>query len=281
MSNPADLRPLRYPEDEPAPPPGLLLADHYDEPERYRVRRGYGTYDWLLTYTLSGQGVYRLDGQDYPCNAGDVTILLPRTPHDYRTAQGSRWNFCWAHFIPRPQWLGWLQLTRRADGLILLPIDSEIVQERISAAFVRLLGDSKHSARYSDELAQNALEEILLLTTQADARNSPRFDPRIEQALAYITAHPDAAISVDQLAAMVAMSPSGFAHLFKAQVGVSPMQMHLRLRLRQAARLLEYTARSVQEIALDLGFQSPFHFSRQFKAWYGVSPKGYRQDKQG
>ena len=46
---------------------------------------------------------------------------------------------------------------------------------------------------------------------------------------------------------------------------LSPPSTMLRLRLRQAARLLKFTPQSVSEIARTTGFQSPFHFSRQLK----------------
>lgn len=281
MMNPAELLDDAGIPDVPAPIPGVLVTGHDYNQDDYRIRRSRGAGDWLLTFTLGGQGMYRLHGQDHACHAGDVAILLPGVPHDYRTVRGKYWDFLWAHFIPRPQWLGWLQLGRNARGLVLLPIDDAALRERLHQAFLRLLRDSKQDKPYSDELAQNALEEVLLLITQSGAQGSARFDPRIEHTLSYLTAHLGDAISVETLAAGVAMSPSGFAHLFKAQVGVSPMQMLLKLRLKQAARLLEYTARSVQEIAFDLGFESPFHFSRQFKAWHGLSPKHYRQSKWG
>ena len=49
-----------------------------------------------------------------------------------------------------------------------------------------------------------------------------------------------------------------------------------RLRLSQARRMLEFTNRPVGEIARSVGFQSSYHFSRQFKSSFGLSPQIYR-----
>jgi AraC family transcriptional regulator of arabinose operon len=58
------------------------------------------------------------------------------------------------------------------------------------------------------------------------------------------------------------------------------MEWVLNLRLRQAARLLEFTSLSVGAIAREVGYLSPFHFSRQFKAYFGLSPSLFRQQVQ-
>jgi transcriptional regulator GlxA family with amidase domain len=68
------------------------------------------------------------------------------------------------------------------------------------------------------------------------------------------------------------------AHLFKEATGESIMATLLKLRLSQARRLLEFTNRPVGEIARSVGFQSSFHFSRQFKSFYGLSPQIYRKE---
>jgi len=35
----------------------------------------------------------------------------------------------------------------------------------------------------------------------------------------------------------------------------------------------------VKDIAFELGFENPFHFSRTFKSVYGVSPENFLQNK--
>jgi AraC family transcriptional regulator of arabinose operon len=50
-----------------------------------------------------------------------------------------------------------------------------------------------------------------------------------------------------------------------------------RLRIREAARLLEAESMSVKEVAAAVGYSSPFYFSRQFRRFYFIDPTGFRR----
>jgi AraC family transcriptional regulator of arabinose operon len=49
------------------------------------------------------------------------------------------------------------------------------------------------------------------------------------------------------------------------------------MRLREAARMLRFTVRPAAEVAEDVGFTSYNNFTKQFKAFYGLSPQQYRR----
>jgi AraC family transcriptional regulator of arabinose operon len=265
--------------EDTSAPPSILIADHFAQPAGYHVRRAAGTRDWLITYTCDGAGRYGHRRGAHQCEAGEIVLLSPGAPHDYGTAQDvGIWDFYWAHFTPRVTWLGWLKLPELSPGLSALAIDNAETRQRIEHAFERLISDSRGAGAFRGELALNALEEITLVAaqnyTQSQAR---RLDPRIEAVIEHLSTHLDTPISVPALARSVALSPSRLAHLFKAEVGDSIARAHMKLRLRHAARLLEFTTRQISEIAHDVGFQSPFYFSHQFKAHYGMSPTAYRE----
>jgi AraC family transcriptional regulator of arabinose operon len=262
----------------PAPPPGILVSNHFSASFGYHVRRPHGTRDWVITYTLAGEGCYRLAGQAHLCRAGDVVLLEPGTPHDYATATPAQpWEFYWAHFTPRPHWVHWLRLPALAPGLLTLPIQDAGLRCRIEQGFLRLFRDSQGIGAWQEDLAANALEEILIIVAQQHEKTKSRsLDPRVEAVLLLLNQRFRERLTIGGLAHTVALSSSRLAHLFKAQVGVSIMETVLNLRLRQAARLLEFTSLTVAEIARDVGFQSSFYFSRQFKVYYGRSPSAYR-----
>ncbi|CAN5813722.1 helix-turn-helix domain-containing protein [soil metagenome] len=265
----------------PAPPPGILVADLFGASYGYHVRRPHGTRDWLLTFTLGGEGRYQVAGRLQLCHAGDILLLDPGTAHDYATAsQGTPWTFYWAHFTPRAEWLEWLQWPELTAGLRGQTIEAGELRQRIEQTFERLLRDSRGISLWRDQLSANALEEILILLAQQSAKTARSLDTRVETVLLHLHEQFHEPLNVQQLAHKVALSPSRLAHLFKEQVGASLIETLLSLRLRQAARLLEFTSMNIAEIAQDVGFQSPFYFSRQFKVYYGRSPSAYRQRTQ-
>lgn len=55
----------------------------------------------------------------------------------------------------------------------------------------------------------------------------------------------------------------------------------MRYRLNIAANQLATTSLSIQEIATDIGYHNPLTFSKIFKQEFGVSPKHYREEKNG
>ena len=73
------------------------------------------------------------------------------------------------------------------------------------------------------------------------------------------------------------MSRSAFARDFRATLGVTPMEFVTRIRINLARRLLVSTVRSVEVIAVEVGFSSRSHFSRIFKNHYGTDPSTFRR----
>jgi len=122
------------------------------------------------------------------------------------------------------------------------------------------------------------VDEILLrlLRTEAAATlragvGSPADAQRILQAMQYIRDNYSEKLRVDEVARRVAMSPSHFAHRFQAVARISPMRFLRQVRLELARERLMVGAR-VSEVAIAVGFESPAHFTREFKRQFGINP---------
>jgi AraC family transcriptional regulator of arabinose operon len=265
-----------------SPPPGILVAGRFAEQHGYRTYRPKGTRDWLITATREGVGEYRTASGIWQCREGDVILLAPGTPHHYATPEGETWHFDWCHFIPKPEWLSLLHLPELSPGVFHVRIDSLSVRTRLGQAFERMRKDSLGPEALSRQLALNAMEEILLLIAKYGnhQKHLPSLDSRVEEVLRILTQNMREQHSIPKLAKAVSLSPSRLSGLFKKEVGESILETLLQIRLRHAARQLEYTTRPIAEIAADVGFRSPFYFTKQFTAFYGMSPSAYRMRRQ-
>lgn len=268
----------RNPASTETPYPGILVSDYFPrQPYGYRVNRPSGTRDWLITFTLSGSGVYTLHSKSWVCSKGDVVILSPGTPHHY-AANEPGWEFVWAHFVPESAWSELLRLPQISEGLVFMTIELDSLRKRLLDSFQRLIRESGETDYYQEQFSLNMMEEILLLLARYNAHiNTHRMDPRIVETLQYLNQHMKKPHTIEDLANLVALSPSRFAHLFKQQVGDSVIETLLKLRLRHASRLLEHTTMRISEIAEDAGFNNPYYFSKQFTRFFGMSPTTYRK----
>jgi AraC-like DNA-binding protein len=98
----------------------------------------------------------------------------------------------------------------------------------------------------------------------------------IEPALAYIAAHLHEPMRAALVAEIAGMSRSSFFTAFKRYTGVTLVQYVNRLRVMQAAKLLETSDGAVPLIGQQVGFTCTSHFFATFKLITGQSPQSYR-----
>lgn len=275
------------------PEADLLSAGRFEERPSNTVHREHGARNWMVSLTVSGTGEYLAGGRRLTTGPGDLVIIAPGTPQHYRAFGDDPWGYWWTHFQPRPRWFDWLRMPEFAPGLSVARLGPGEGLRCADAAFSRVHRNAmyatvdapqgrvpvargpRHGA-YATELALNGIEELLLTAAVAHESRAEGPDPRVRQVLDLIAADPAAPLRVGQLARAVALSPSRLAHLFRAETGDSIGNVVLAARLRRAATLLETTGLPVGRIATEVGFASPYHFSRQFRQRFGVPPTAHR-----
>lgn len=87
-------------------------------------------------------------------------------------------------------------------------------------------------------------------------------------------------ISLNELSSNYHYSVSRFSHLFKQKTGYAPIDYFLQMKMQKASQQLDFTTRSVKEIAFNLGFDDPYYFSKRFRMIIGVSPKKIQNIKE-
>jgi AraC-like DNA-binding protein len=86
---------------------------------------------------------------------------------------------------------------------------------------------------------------------------------------------------VEELAAAVGMSRSGFALRFKQLVGAPPLDYLLRWRMQLARDALRRNDGTVASLAEKLGYASESAFGNAFKRVFGRAPKRYWSGENG
>lgn len=140
------------------------------------------------------------------------------------------------------------------------------------------------SAANMQKVAKMSLEESLISTVKAlenfidciyKARES-RQTPPIEKAVAYINNNYARSISLEDIAAVVGLSPAYLSRLFKKEMGRTVTDYLTLVRIEAAKRMLLGGKATIEEIAVATGFNEATYFSRVFKREVGVSPGVFR-----
>src|SRR6266851_6265771 len=137
------------------------------------------------------------------------------------------------------------------------------------------------NALYAEALGAVLMHELVRL-----GRGAPLPEPPIRGGLSgwqrrivaqYVDENLAQPISLATLADLAHLSPFHFARAFKQSFGVPPHGYHTNRRIEQAKALLAMPARSVPEIALDVGFSETSSFSHVFRKLTRQTPTEYRR----
>jgi AraC family transcriptional regulator len=97
----------------------------------------------------------------------------------------------------------------------------------------------------------------------------------IFRALRYIERNLRDDLPINKLAEEANLSKYHFCRMFKKQVGTSPTQLVITMRIEKAKQFLKDKKLPVSMVAVETGFNDPSNFSRQFKRATGLSPSAY------
>ena len=174
-------------------------------------------------------------------------------------------------------------LDRDSDRLELLP-GFQISDAQIESIGMMLFAEwqQEHfdNGLYLDSLT-NVLAVNLLRNHTARKSKLPIYEgglPRhqLSQVLDYIDAYLEQNIKLSDLAQLLDMSQFHFSRLFKQSIGITPHQYLSQQRVERAKKLLKKSDRLIIDIALECGFSSHSHLSKQFRQITGMTPKAYR-----
>lgn len=84
-------------------------------------------------------------------------------------------------------------------------------------------------------------------------------------------------VAVPAMAAAAGLEERTFQRRFKAATGMRPVEYLQHLRIGKAREMLEFTKRSIDQIAWSVGYEDAAAFRRVFHRILGLSPGEYRQ----
>lgn len=134
----------------------------------------------------------------------------------------------------------------------------------------------------------NGLVRVQLLheespTTQTKESNAPQSIfpsiPRLREVFEFIELNYHQPISLKKVAQAVGYSSAYLTDLVRKLTGKTVNNWIIERRIMEARRLLLETNYSVEQIALDVGYQNINHFYCQFRNYYKNTPRAWRESQ--
>ena len=154
-----------------------------------------------------------------------------------------------------------------AGGTAPIDLMHNLVAQRHGAAFAREVSDwfLHTDVRLAGDPQRAGLQERFGVTSR------PLLD-----AIEMMETHIADPLSLSQIAEITGVGARQLNRMFQAKLGRSTMAFYRDLRLERARRLISQTPLPLSDVAEATGFAAMPHFSRAYRAAFGVSPSASR-----
>ncbi len=254
---------------------------------------GLHSHEFSEIVIITGGKGEHITGEDsYVLATGDTFVIGPTRPHDYLNMDQLRLINVLFDASELPMTLSDLPSLPGYHALFTLEpawrkrhgFDSrlqlsppELVQA-ISLVDQLSLELTDRGPGFGVMATTTLLQLVTFLSRCYSQSRNPRSKSllRIAEAISLIERHYADPVSLDELVEISGMSRRNFLRTFESTMGCPPIAYLIRLRIRQACKLLAQSDSSVTAIAMAVGFTDSNYFSRQFRALTGTSPRDYR-----
>nr|WP_322786747.1 helix-turn-helix domain-containing protein [Paraburkholderia phytofirmans] len=146
---------------------------------------------------------------------------------------------------------------------------------------LRIVGDD-----LGPEVAQQVADWVApqgetQFSTILRSKTASHISDKIQASAQWLEANGARPISIDDAAQIAAMSERNFLRRFKSEMGVTPSEYLLYVRLDMSCRLLAKTSLPVDKIARRCGIGSGGRLAKLFRKHLLTTPTEYRISKQG
>jgi len=222
---------------------------------------------WNITYVISGEALYTIDGKELCAKAGDLLCLPPGTLRSALSFHDRLMKCLSIDFL--------LKETAGESASLPFPrichlgIRKDVMQsfQELMRAWIERPPGYSTRVRGLLLLILHRLMELTVFNIDSSAA-----DPRIEKVSRYIALHYSEKLTVQDMADLVDLTTAYLGSLFKRETGFSVNQYLTRVRVKNAENLLRSGEYRVSEVAELCGFSDPFHFDRRFKEITGLAP---------
>jgi AraC family transcriptional regulator of arabinose operon len=253
----------------------LTDIGYYPRASHHDRERRTGAHEYILLYCVDGEGEISMNHQHHKLKPNTFFFIPKETAHRYKSSATNPWSIYWAHFRGTNAEALYNRFLENGQAEVKeVPYDESRIK-----VFEQLFSILDYSFNTKELESVNInLQQFIASLVYYKQINPFTFDTdSISISIAYMKKNLDKKIKMETFADHLGISVSHYIRVFRNKTGSSPINYFNHLKIQQSCQYLYFTDRSVKEIAVSLGFDDQYYFSRLFSKLIGFSPSNYRK----
>lgn len=244
-----------------------IFVEEYDD--QWHLEESV-TENEIFMFIVSGQVIYRLNGQSIVLNKGDLLYIPAGTTRETIAEQGLTHKKYVILFHMLPESRSSIALLSKNQYQVVHTRSYEYTRQRFSYLLEQWIGMLPHY----DTICQGiGLELLGMFERDSEMDNFPpkklSLVTTIQQ---YVLAHYKEQIRIEELAVLVDRTPNYVSRIFREITGLTPIEYLHQVRITVAKDLLLHSQLTIGQVADALGYCDQSYFNRVYKKWTGYPP---------
>lgn len=238
----------------------------------FKVVRSYQSGTFMFACS-AGRGEVLIDGRWTSIGAGEACLLPPFVENAIRAVEPKQpligteapWTYAWVRYLESPEHFPIISSKSPVKGAFAADVLVRAVQGLHSEACC------EPSSPAQVQLWIKLVHNYVLSFAQPSQGDERLW--RLWQVIESDLARP---WTISAMAEIASMSREHLRRVATREIGRSPLQHVIFLRMQKASHLLATTNDKIEAIAREVGYRNPFTFSTTFKKWIGRRPSEHR-----
>ena len=228
------------------------------------------SHNWNLILGLKGTVRVQFNGQYCSIPQHSLALISPAGVRNFTTEKD--WESLWIHFDRNFNLKEEIEWEEVIPGVWVLQL--ELSDYRIMRhLFTQVIQVASRRERFWKQLIYCLIQEVMLRGNMISGRGFGSYDTALAHKM---LSNLQENLSMDEIAERCGLSRSAFFAKFTETFDVSPRKYRENHLMQTIQNLLENSNMSIREICQYVHMSNPFYLSARFKAFFGVSPREYR-----